>query len=182
MARALEPNQPRCPGLSPPGSPPPPWLHPHRSCIWPPSHPNLASGSRPQPLTLCWAHRNTAGAYGAAGARRVLPGKPCLSGSGPGSQPTSFLPPPGGVPHLQAPPTSGVTDGAPRPHTQGLFCFFMPGPWEQGVTGAPNLALWQAFASLLLAWEAQTAPPFHSWTKLRCREVKKLAYSLLSGK
>lgn len=134
MARALEPSQPRCPGLSPPGSPPPPWLHPHRSCVWPPSHPNLASGSRPQPLTLCWAHRNTAGAYGAAGARRVLPGKPCLSGSGPGSQPTSFLPPPGGVPHLQAPPTSGVTDGAPRPHTQGLFCFFMPGPWEQGVT------------------------------------------------
>lgn len=86
MARALEPSQPRCPGFSPPGSPRPLWLHPHRSCVWPPSHPNSASGSRPQPLMLCWAHRNTAGAYKAAGARRVLLGKPCLSGS----QPTSF--------------------------------------------------------------------------------------------
>ena len=27
------------------------------------------------------------------------------------------------------------------------------------------MALWQALASLLLAWEAQAAPPFRSWKK-----------------
>ena len=126
---------------------------------------------------LYWAHRNTARAHRATWARRVLPGKPCLSGSGPGSPPTSFPLPlrgciapaspclPLGVfptrgPH---PPQDSLVE--PPTSTQGLCCFFMPGVGERRVTGAPNLALWQALASLLLAWEAQTAPPFRSWKK-----------------
>ena len=68
MARALEPSQPRCPGLSPPGSPRPP------GCTLIGAVPGLlVTPARPREadpaLALCWAHRNTAGAHRAAGRR-----------------------------------------------------------------------------------------------------------------
>lgn len=178
MARALDLSQLGCPGLSPPCSSWIPCCTPHRSCRLASYSPQLGFGKlTPAPHALLGSQEHSQGTQ-ATWARRVLPGKPCLSGSGPGSPPTSFplplrgciapaspWPPPGGVPHSRAPPTSGFTGGAPHLHTQGLCCFFMPGAGERGVTGAPNLALWQALASLLLAWEAQTAPPFRSWKK-----------------
>ena len=125
---------------------------------------------------LYWAHRNTARAHRATWARRVLPGKPCLSGSGPGSPPTSFplplrgcLAPPSSPTPLGLFPTrtphplqdSLVDPPPPHPGSLLLFDARPSGTWGHR---SANLALWQALASLL-AWEAQTAPPFRSWKK-----------------
>ena len=177
MARALDLSQLGCPGLSPPCSSWIPCCTPHRSCRLASYSPQLGFGKpTPAPHALLGSQEHSQGTQSHLGtegpARKTLPfwlwawvsayilpaatqrlHSPCFP-----------PPPPGGVPHSRAPPTSGFTGGAPHLHTQGLCCFFMPGAGERGVTGAPNLALWQALASLL-AWEAQTAPPFRSWKK-----------------
>ena len=193
MARALDLSQLGCPGLSPPCSSWIPCCTPHRSCRLASYSPQLGFGKpTPAPHALLGSQEHSQGTQ-ATWARRVLPGKPCLSGSGPGSPPTSFLlplrgciapaspwPPPGGVPHSRAPPTSGFTGGAPHLHTQGLCCFFMPGPGEREVMGPQT---WLYGMPLLHSWPGRHRQhPHFAAGKNRCREVKKLAYSLLTGK
>lgn len=149
-------------------------------------------GSGPQPLTLCWAHRNTAGAHRATWAWRVLPGKPCLSGSGPGSPPTAFPLPLTGCLAPASPASPGVfpTHG-PHPPQDSLTEPPSPAPrvfsasscQAHGNMGSrvPDLALWQALASLLLAWEAQAAPPFRSW-KTQVQRADETCLQPLTGK
>ena len=91
MARALDLSQLGCPGLSPPCSSWIPCCTPHRSCRLASYSPQLGFGKpTPAPHALLGSQEHSQGTQ-ATWARRVLPGKPCLSGSGPGSPPTSFL-------------------------------------------------------------------------------------------
>ena len=98
------------------------------AAVQPPIDPNSALGSGPQPLTLCWAHRNTAGAHRATWAWRVLPGKPCLSGSGPGSPPTAF----------PLPLTGCLAPASPA--SPGVFPSHGPHPPQDSLTEPPSPA------------------------------------------
>lgn len=145
MARALEPSQPRCPGLSPPGSFRPP------GCTLIGAVPGLlVTPARPREadpaLALCWAHRNAAGAHRAAGRGGSCGNTPPFwlwawhSGA---SCPLRLLspcasPPPRGLfptrrPH---PPQESLT--SPPPPHPGSFLLFHARPVGTGAHGGPK--------------------------------------------
>ena len=143
---------------------------------------------------LYWAHRNTARAHRATWARRVLPGKPCLSGSGPGSPPTSFPLPLRGciAPASPCPPLGVFPTRRPHPPQDSLVepptstprVFAAFSCQAQGNVGLQGPQTWLYGRPLLRSsWPGRHRQhPHFAAGKNRCREVKKLAYSLLTGK
>lgn len=145
-----------------------------------------------------WAHRNT---RQACPGMEFLPGNsdflsPNLEAQGDSVVSTSVLPctarrllsPPGASPHV-SPLTLGfaATQSSPRSCTHGFPSFFLqtmawPGPWKHAATAGPG--------SWLYGWHLRHPPqpgshrqrPISQLEKLRHREVKDLAYSLVAGK
>ena len=136
MARALDPSQPGCPGLSPPCSPRPPWLHPSyelpSGLLFTPTRPWEADPSPSRSAGLTGTQPGHTSHLGTEGpARKTLPfwlwawvSAYILPAATQRLLSPSFLPDsPGAVPHSHAPPTSGFT-GRPPTSTSRVFAAF----------------------------------------------------------